>query len=99
MNLDGHADGALDGTVYLWNATTPDRTAPIAKLGAHRERVGALAFDPADYFLVSGGWDDSVRFIDLAVLDTPAAALLAAVEARWGSAWQSAVAGSRPLDH
>ncbi len=88
------AAGGLDGSVYLWR--WPAATAaPSAHLQAHRERVGALTFDPANRFLVSGGWDDRVRFIDLAVLATPAAPLLAAIEARWDLRWQTIVGDAR----
>ncbi len=85
------AAGALDGTVYLWR---PDRARAVASVRAHRERVGALVFDPLGRFLVSGGWDDRVRRLDLGVLSAQAADLLANSEHLWGRSWGAIVSGA-----
>ncbi|MEM7156624.1 MAG: serine/threonine-protein kinase [Myxococcota bacterium] len=56
------AVGHLDGHATLWRTRPLER---LAELPGHRQRVSALAFDPAGSFVVTGSWDGDLRFWSL----------------------------------
>lgn len=73
--------GHLDGSVWVWSATTLE---PLAVLQGHVSRVSALAFDVAGEWLVTGSWDGDVRQWSMRALEQPAELLLHEAEAAWG---------------
>jgi WD40 repeat protein len=75
------AVGHLDGSVWVWSATTLE---PLAVLQGHSSRVSALAFDATGERLVTGSWDGDVRQWSMGALEQPAALLLRQAEAAWG---------------
>jgi WD40 repeat protein len=83
LSPDGQrlAVGHLDGSVWVWSATTLE---PLAVLQGHVSRVSALAFDATGERLVTGSWDGDVRQWSLRALEQPAAQLLHAAETAWG---------------
>ncbi|MFO0745098.1 MAG: WD40 repeat domain-containing protein [Myxococcota bacterium] len=85
------AGGARDGTVYLWRV---DSGRLAARVKAHDERASVLVFEPGGRWLYSGGWDDTLRTLDLAVLDAPPERLLEEAERAWGLS-RALVEGSR----
>lgn len=83
LSPDGQrlALGRLDGSVWVWSASTLE---PLAVLQGHASRVSALAFDGAGERLVSGSWDGDVRQWSLWALERSPDALLHEAEAAWG---------------
>lgn len=74
------AAGSVDGTVYVWDASSG---ALLGQLPGHTERVTGVEFLP-DGDLVTTSWDKSLRVWDLGALGRPVADLAAEVEASWG---------------
>ncbi len=75
------AIGTLAGDVLLLEL---DSGQLRAILRGHTGRVSSVGFLPDGQTVVSGSWDRTLRRWDLSRLDTPAAALVAEVEAAWG---------------
>ncbi len=86
------AVGGLDGVVRVVELAS-GRT--VAVLEGHQERVATLAW-ASDARLLSGSWDGTVRLWDLSHRDTPAAQLVAEVEAAWGLNVADALAATAP---
>jgi len=80
------AAGARRGAVYLWDVASRRLAAVLRE---HDERVAALAFDTRGRWLVSGGWDATVRFAELARLDATPEALAAELWATWDLAYDA----------
>lgn len=77
------AAASANGTARVFDA---NNGVLRAELRAHTERVASVRFGPDDAWLVTGSWDDTIRFWSLAELETPAAELRKTLEARWGRA-------------
>lgn len=82
------AVGTLGGTIHLFDAAD---LSTRAILPGHSARVSTLELSPG--WLVSGSWDGSLRFWDLARLDAPGDDLLADRTAAWGLDTQQALGG------
>ena len=60
------AAGAVDGSVYLWDAQTGDLKLRYNQRGM----IASVSFDPKSRWLVSAAADSSLRFYDLITLST-----------------------------
>jgi WD40 repeat protein len=76
------AVAVITGEVQVWRIVD---ASPIARLIGHKARVGELTFSTDGRWLVTGGWDDTVRVWSMSALDTPAQQLRAAIERDWGT--------------
>ena len=83
------AAGQLGGTARIWSAQTG---VLLAVLRGHSERVASVEFSPDGRWLATGSWDSSMRIWGLGVLEKPAEALVAEVEAAWGITLEQALA-------
>ncbi|MDP2305702.1 MAG: WD40 repeat domain-containing serine/threonine-protein kinase [Pseudomonadota bacterium] len=72
----------IDGDVTIWKVGAQ---APLARLVGHTSRVGELAFSTDGRWLVTGGWDDTIRLWSMTSLQEPAAAVKARLEGEWGT--------------
>lgn len=86
------AAGSREGTVLLWRVGEVE---PVARFSDHNERVPALVFANDSRWLASGSWDRSLRFRDLARVETSPDALVRAVEQRYGMDLSEALGGAR----
>ncbi len=75
------ATAGLDGAARLFRTSDG---ALQAVLRGHGDRVAHVSFSADGATLVSASWDRAVRLWDLRGLDTPADALVPALEAAWG---------------
>lgn len=84
VSSDGEtvALGTLDGALEVWRLSPPER---LLRGRAHDRRVAAVAFSPDGTQAVTGSWDHTFRFWDLAVLDAETSALRSGADARWSS--------------
>jgi len=71
----------VDGDVLIWRV---DGELPVARLVGHTSRVGEAAWSPDGQWLVTGGWDDSIRMWWMGTLETPAEVLRDEIERAWG---------------
>jgi WD40 repeat protein len=83
VSADGQlvALGYIDGSVAVREA---GEGGLLALLYGHAARVSAVAFSPDTRWLLTGGWDHSVRVWSLADLTTDPAMLTATLHASWG---------------
>ena len=82
------AVGCFTGAVLVYRGADLQE---VAALTGHTGRVGTLDFDGSGRWLVSGGWEGTVRVWDMSVLDEPAEALVRELEAAWGMGLQDAI--------
>jgi WD40 repeat protein len=75
------AVGMLEGNVDL--LSLPEGRL-VARLEGHTNRVPTLAFSADGQWLVSGSWDQTVRWWSLAELEEPPRELVARLTAAWG---------------
>lgn len=85
------AVGLLSGEVHIVDLVAGEVE---AVLEGHGNRVGSLEWAPDGSWLVSGSWDGTLRFWELAALQADPAIWVEELESAWGLDLDGALAGS-----